>query len=184
MVPAELHCMDSRMTRFSVLLLILLCLWLPMGSMASSAEFVTTPYAEEQKIVFDFYFDDPQKINAALYWVKGLVDPLMAEPYNLSPDDMHIKVVLHGTEVVALAKHNYPQYQKAVQRMRYYAQLGVEFRLCSIAARDYDYALKDLQDFVQLVPSGITELAHWQKEGYVLIAPRIQEKRFAISEIR
>ena len=155
-----------------------------MRSVASSAEFVATPYAEEQKIVFDFYFDDPQKITPALSWLKGLVDPLMAEPYNLSPDDMDIKVILHGTEVVALAKHNYPRYQKAVERMRYYAQLGVEFRLCAITARDYDYVLNDLQDFIQLVPSGIVELAHWQKEGYVLIAPRIQEKQFTIAEIR
>jgi intracellular sulfur oxidation DsrE/DsrF family protein len=155
-----------------------------MRSMASSAEFVATPYAEEQKIVFDFYFDDPQKINSALYWVKGLVDPLLAEPYNLSPDDMDIKVIMHGTEIVALAKHNYPQYQKAVQRMRYYAQLGVEFRICSFAAQDYDYALSDLQDFVQLVPSALAELAHWQNKGYVLIAPRVQEKRFDIAEIR
>lgn len=172
------------MNKASVLLLIFFGVWLPLRGMASSAEFVATPYAEEQKIVFDFYFDDPQKITPALYWLKGLVDPLMAEPYNLSPDDMDIKVILHGTEVVALAKHNYPLYKKAVERMRYYAQLGVEFRLCSIAARDYDYVLADLQDFVQMIPSGIAELAHWQKKGYVLIAPRIQEKRFAIAEIR
>lgn len=166
------------------LLLIFLTAWLPMRGMASSAEFVATPYAEQQKIVFDFYFDDPQKINPALYWLKGLVDPLLAEPYNLSPDDLDIKVILHGTEVVALARHNYPLYQKAVQRMQYYAALGVEFRLCAIAAHDYDYALSDLQDFVQLVPSGIAELAHWQSQGYVLITPNIQDRRFAISEIR
>lgn len=172
------------MNKASVLILILLSVWLPIRGMASSAEFVATPYAEEQKIVFDFYFDEPQKINPALYWLKGLVDPLMAEPYNLSPDDMDIKVIIHGTEVVALAKHNYAQYQKAVQRMRYYAQLGVEFRLCSFTAQEYGYVLKDLQDFVQIVPSGIADLAHWQNEGYVLIAPRVQEKRFTIAEIR
>jgi len=155
-----------------------------MRGMASSAEFVATPYADEQKIVFDFYFDDPKKIESALYWLKGMVDPLMADPYNLAPEDMDIKVVMHGTEIVTLAKHNYPQYQKAVQRMRYYAELGVEFRICALAARDYDYVLSDLQEFVQLVPSALVELAHWQNEGYVLIAPRIQEKRFTIAEIR
>ncbi|HEC18168.1 MAG TPA: hypothetical protein ENI97_02365 [Gammaproteobacteria bacterium] len=165
---------------------LLLCatLLLPQQGWASSAKMVTTPYTDEQKIVFDFYFDEPQKINAALYWLKGLVDPLMAEPYNLAPDDMDIKVILHGTEIVALAKHNYAQYQIAVERMRYYADLGVEFRLCAIAARNYDYAASDLQDFVKLVPSGIAELAHWQSKGYVLIAPNVQEKRYRIDEIR
>ena len=172
------------MRNLRVIFGLLTALLLPAQSFASSAEFVATPYADEQKIVFDFYFDEPQKINPALYWLKGLVDPLMAEPYNLSPDDINIKVILHGTEVVALAKHNYEQYKKAVQRMRYYAALGVEFRLCSITARDYDYVLKDLQDFVQLVPSGIAELAHWQSKGYVLITPKVQERHQTISEIR
>lgn len=171
------------MTGTRRILLILLAL-LPLQGLASSAQFVATPYADEQKIVFDFYFDEPQKINPALYWLKGLVDPLLAEPYNLSPDDIDIKVILHGTEVVALAKHNYPKYKEAVQRMRYYAALGVEFRLCSIAAHDYDYMPKDLQDFVQLVPSGIAELAHWQSKGYVLITPKVQERHQSISEIR
>jgi intracellular sulfur oxidation DsrE/DsrF family protein len=164
--------------------LILLCALLPLRALASSAEFVNTPYAEEQKVVFDFYFDDPQKIDSALYWLKGLVDPLLAPPYNYAPDDINIKVVLHGTEVVTLAKHNYKRYQRAVERMRYYADLGVEFRLCGIAARDYGYQLADLQDFVQVVPSGLAELAHWQEQGYVLIAPRIQAKRYSIDEIR
>ncbi len=165
-------------------LLILLCALLPMRGMASSAEFVVTPYADNQKVVFDFFFDHPQKINSALYWLKGLIEPLLDEPYNLAPDDIDIKVVIHGTEIVTLAKHNYTQYQKAVQRMQYYAQLGVEFRVCSITARSYDYVLSDLQDFVQLVPSGVAELVHWQSQGYVLITPNIQEKRFSISEIR
>ena len=91
-------------------------LLLPAHSFANSAEIVNTPYADQQKIVFDFYFDEPQKINSALYWLKALVDPLIAEPYNLSPDDIEIKVVIHGTEVVSLAKHNYAMYKNAVER--------------------------------------------------------------------
>jgi hypothetical protein len=172
------------MSKLRPFLLLLTALLLPAQSQASSAEFVATPYADEQNIVFDFYFDEPDKINPALYWLKALVDPLMAEPYNLSPDDINIKVIMHGTEVVALAKHNYERYKKAVQRMRYYADLGVEFRLCAMTARDYDYLPKDLQGFVQLIPSGLAELAHWQNQGYVLITPKIQEKRHAIADIR
>lgn len=174
----------QQMTNIQRIFTLFFGLLLSAQSFASSAEIVTTPYADEQNIVFDFYFDEPQKINSALYWLKALVDPLMAEPYNLSPDDINIKVIMHGTEVVALAKHNYPQYKKAVQRMRYYADLGVEFRLCAMTARDYDYLPTDLQDFVQLIPSSIAELAHWQSNGYVLITPKIQEKRFAIADIR
>jgi intracellular sulfur oxidation DsrE/DsrF family protein len=44
--------------------------------------------------------------------------------------------------------------------------------------------VKDFQDFIHVVPNAITELTHWQQEGYALIAPHIYEKRFAIEEIR
>ena len=133
-------------------------------------------------MVFDF--DRPDKINAALYWLKGLINPLMSEPYNYAPDDLNIKVVIHGTERVALARHNYEQYRNAVERMRYYAALGVEFKVCQYAAANYDYNAEDFYDFVQIIPSAIAELAHWQNQGYVMISPRVQEKVFTTSEIR
>ena len=169
------------MTR-SLLICALLIATLP-GSAAASAEFVATPY-KEQKVVFDFYFDDPAKINTALYWLKGLVDPLIAPPYNHALDDLNIKVIIHGTELVTVAKHNYERYRDAVERMRYYADLGVEFKVCQFAAKDYDYSLDDFQDFIQVVPSAIAEMAYWQSQGYVMITPRVQEKRFSIDEIR
>ncbi len=156
-----------------------------MPVLAASAKFVTTPYDDEQKVVFDFYLDDPKKINSALYWIKALIDPLIAAPYNTAPDDIDIKVVMHGTELVTLAKHNYSQYKRAVERMRYYSVLGiVEFKVCNIAANDYGYKLSDFLDFVHVVPSAIAELAHWQNNGYVLITPQIQEKIYSIDEIR
>ncbi len=144
---------------------------------------VDTPY-HPQKVVYDFYFDHPQKINSALYWLRSLINTLGEEPYSFSPEALNIKVVIHGTEIVTVIKKNYPKYKDAVDRMRYYASLGVEFKVCGLAAKDYDYQPKDFQDFIQIVPSAITELAHWQNQGYALIAPNIMEKRFSIEEIR
>jgi hypothetical protein len=60
----------------------------------------------------------------------------------------------------------------------------VEFKVCGLAAHDYGYVREDFLDFVQIVPSAITELAHWQQKGYALITPVVPEKRFAIEEIR
>ncbi|HKJ76047.1 MAG TPA: DsrE family protein, partial [Gammaproteobacteria bacterium] len=68
--------------------------------------------------------------------------------------------------------------------MRYYASLGVEFKVCGLAADDYGYAAEDLQDFVDLVPSAFNELVYWQNQGYALIVPRVQERTFSIEEIR
>lgn len=149
----------------------------------SGGKLVQTPYSE-QKVLFDFYFDDPEKINTALYWIRSLMNPLMDAPYEMAPEFMDIKVLIHGTEIVTLAKKNYSKYKDAVDRMRYYESLGVEFRVCGLAAADYGYRLSDFQDFVRLAPSAMTELAHWQLQGYALITPKIMEKKLSIEEIR
>ena len=144
---------------------------------------VQTPYTE-QKVVFDFYFDNPDKINAALYWIRSLMNPLMDAPYDMAPEFLDIKVVIHGTEIVALARKNHEKYRDAVERMRYYASLGVQFKVCGIAAHDYGYQPDDFYGFVDVVPSAITELAHWQLQGHALITPVVMKKRFSIEEIR
>jgi len=102
----------------------------------------------------------------------------------MAPEFMNIKVVIHGTEIVTVARKNYKKYKDAVERMRYYASLGVEFKVCGIAAHDYGYAVADFQEFIEVVPSAINELAHWQLEGYALITPTVMEKKFTIEEIR
>ena len=147
------------------------------------ARVVETPY-EEPKVVFDFYFDEPQKIGPALYWIRSLTQPLLDEPYGMAPEFMDLKVVLHGTEIVTVAKKNYDQYADAVQRMRYYHSLGVEFKVCGLAADDYGYTAADLQPFIEVVPSAITELAHWQQQGYALITPTVMTRRHSIEDIR
>jgi intracellular sulfur oxidation DsrE/DsrF family protein len=144
---------------------------------------VQTPYTE-QKVVFDFYFDNPEKINSALYWIRSLMNPLLDAPYDMSPEQLDIKVVVHGTEIVALARKNQEKYRDAVDRMRYYASLGVQFKVCGIAAQDYGYPADAFHEFVDVVPSAITELAHWQLQGYALITPVVMQKNFSIEEIR
>ena len=165
----------------TLILALLLCL--PLGRAAAQAEFVQTPY-KEPHVVFDFYFDEPQKINSALYWIRSLITPLMESPYDMAPEFMDIKVIIHGTEIVTVARHNYEKYRDAVERMRYYAALGVEFRVCGLAAHDYGYKPDDFYDFIKIAPSAITELVHWQQQGYSVIAPNIMAKKYTIDEIR
>jgi len=108
----------------------------------------------------------------------------MEAPYNYSPEDLNIVVVIHGNEIVTVAKKNEAQYQDAVDRMRYYANLGVKFKVCGQAAADFGYRLEDFQDFIEVVPNAITELAYWQQQGYALIVPKILEKTIDIESIR
>ena len=164
-------------------LIAILLLVLSFVCLADEARRVQTPYAEP-KVVYDFYFDEPAKINSALYWIRSLMNPLGDEPYNYAPEFMEIVVVIHGTEIVTVAKNNYEKYRDAVERMRYYALLGVNFRVCGLAAADYGYLDKDFYEFIEVAPSAITELSHWQQQGYSLITPVVMEKKYAIEDIR
>jgi len=165
-------------------LTLLTLLWLGVLVPAQAAgKWVDTPYVPA-RVVFEFYLDNPIKINSALYWVRSLMNPLLDAPYNYSPEDLKIVVVIHGTEIVTVAKKNEAKYQEAVDRMRYYADLGVSFRVCNLAAEDYGYSLQDFQDFIEVVPNGITELAHWQQQGFALIVPQVLDKTIDIESIR
>lgn len=171
--------MSGSLLRASLLVFVL-----AFGVNSHAAELVQTPYSGEQKVLFDIYLDDPRKMGSALYWIRAFANPLTEEPYGYAMDFMDIKVVVHGTEIVTLVSKNYERYRDVVERIKYYAEFGVEFRICAIAAQDYGYVAEDFPDFVKIVPSAITELAHWQQQGYGLITPKIMEKRFSIEEIR
>lgn len=172
------------MKRVIALALLVACTLAPVYTAAEeTSRIVQTPYSE-QKVVFDFYFDNPEKINTALYWVRSLINPLMDSPYDMAPEFLSLKVVIHGMEIVTVARKNYAKYKDAVERMRYYASLGVEFKVCGLAAQDYDYDTDAFHEFIDVVPSAITELAHWQLQGYALITPTVMDKIYSIEEIR
>ena len=149
----------------------------------AQARFVQTPY-QNPKAMVDIYLDDPQKLGSALYWLRSLVNPLTEEPYSMFQEDMSIIVLMHGTEIVTLARKNEARYEEVVQRMRYYANLGIKFKVCGLALKDYQYSANDLQNFVEVTPSAITELVHWQNRGYALITATVNEKKFSIESIR
>jgi intracellular sulfur oxidation DsrE/DsrF family protein len=79
-------------------------------------------------------------------------------PYSLFPEDMSIIVLLHGTELVTVARKNEAKYEELVQRMRYYASQGVKFKVCGLALQDYGYTDADMQPFIEITPSAMTEL--------------------------
>ncbi len=53
-----------------------------------------------------------------------------------------------------------------------------------MAMDDYGYSAADLQDFVLVTPSALTELAHWQQQGYALIRPLVFTRTRSIEDIR
>lgn len=149
----------------------------------AQARFVQTPYKNPKALV-DVYLDDPRKLSSALYWLRALVNPLTESPYSMFPEDISVIVLMHGTEIVTLARKNEARYQEVVQRMRYYASMGVKFKVCGLALQDFQYTANDLYDFVEVTPSAITELMHWQNQGYALISATVNDKKFSNDEIR
>ena len=149
----------------------------------AQATFVQTPY-KNPKVLFDFYLDNPAKMGAALYWLRSFVNPLLEAPYSFFNDDMSVIVLLHGTELVTVAKKNEAKYEEVVQRMRYYAGQGVKFKVCGLALKDFGYTLADMQPFIEVTPSAMTELVHWQNQGYGLITPVVTDKKLSVEEIR
>lgn len=180
-----IHKLSAQITLIGSLMLIVAsaCVPLQRAQAAGGATIVNTPY-EAQKAVFEFYFDHPQKVAIGLNWLRGMYKILNQEPYGIPPDFLDVKVVLHGTEIVTLAKKNYAKYHEVVERMRYYTEFGVEFRICAVSASQYGYEPEDFYDFVQIVPNAVTELIHWQSRGYSLIIPQAVEKQKTIEELR
>lgn len=166
-------------------LALLCCVALPAWQLPAHAQasFVQTPY-ESPKALVDVYLDHPAKMGAALYWLRSLVNPLVEAPYSMLPEDMHIIVLLHGTELVTVAKKNAAQYEDVVQRMRYYASQGVKFKVCGLALKDFGYQMADMQPFIEVTPSAMSELVHWQNRGYALITPVVTDKKVATEAIR
>lgn len=92
--------------------------------------------------------------------------------------------MLHGTELVSVARKNEEKYREVVDRMRYYADIGIEFRVCALALHDYGYGLDDLQDFIRVVPSAPVERVYWQNQGYAVVRPMILDKKFNLEDLR
>lgn len=165
-----------------------LLLALSLGVLGSSAvhaqaKRVQTPYANP-KVLVDVYLDHPAKMSTALYWLRSLVNPLTEAPYSMFAEDLNIIVLLHGTEIVTVARKNEEKYEDVVKRMRYYAGMGVKFKICGLGMQDYGYVPEDLQPFIEVTPSAMTELVHWQNRGYALITPQVVDKRLSIGDIR
>lgn len=183
MTPPHRLTTALRASLTTTLLALALGLSGPATLAQAQARWVQTPY-ENPKALVDVYLDHPDKMGAALHWLRSLVNPLVEAPYSLLPEDMDIIVLLHGTELVTVAKQNEDKYESVVQRMRYYADQGVKFKVCGLALQDFGYTLADMQDFVEVTPSAMTELVHWQNQGYGLITPVVTDKRFSIEDIR
>ncbi len=142
------------------------------------AKLVQTPYQKPFRVVYELFLDHPEKLRPALGWISNVVFVLTNPPYNFSLEDIDIVVVSHGRELPVFAVKNREKYKDVVERIESLSMYGVKFKVCKMAAEQlYGLSEKDFYPFVELVPSAITEIAHWQQLGYGLVIPQVFEVR-------
>ena len=160
--------------------MLLLCAWvIPFSPGYAGATIVETPY-QEQKVVIDFFLDHPDKLGAGLYWLRAIFQTLNAEPYGIAPDFIDAKVVIHGTEIVALAKKNYAKYKEVVERMRYYTEFArAGDGLAAVALRTDDAK----GAYSELLWAGFAPSDPMDFSRPVRLSDGVRDARFRITQI-
>ncbi|MCX8164457.1 MAG: DsrE family protein [Aquificaceae bacterium] len=139
---------------------------------------VQTPYQKPFKVVYELFLDHPEKLRPAIGWISNVVYVLTNPPYSFSPEDLEIVVVSHGRELSVFVAKNRKDFADMVDRLESLSMYGVKFKVCKIAAEQiYGLSERDFYPFVELVPSAITEIIHWQMQGYALMIPQVFEIR-------
>ena len=130
----------------------------------------------KQKVVYHINYDDPKHEAAALRNVQNHINAVGAEKLDL-------KIVLHGDGLALLL---YPDSKDQTKmkmanatdemqaRIAGLKQQGIQFQVCAntLTGRNID-ARQHLYDVaeVDIVPSGVAQLAILQSQGYAYIKP-------------
>ncbi len=131
----------------------------------------------KQKVVYHINYDNPKKQTGALRNIQNHINAVGAE-------NLDLKVVLHGNGLALLvvpeSLEKLPKFKHANADQNMAARIdglknqGVAFNVCAntVKGRGVDME-NDLYDVEQadIVPSGVAELAHLQKQGYTYIKP-------------
>ena len=160
----------NKLTRFLTAMLV------ATGLMAGSVTTVVADYGK-QKVVYHINYDNPKKQAGALRNIQNHINAVGAE-------NLDLKVVLHGNGLALLlepdALSRVPKFKNANATDDMTAKIaglkdqGVAFSVCNntINGRkvNMDTDLYDV-DKADIVPSGVSERAKLQADGYTYIKP-------------
>lgn len=134
-------------------------------------------YQKPFKVLFHIFLDKPEKFRPALGWISNVFQVLTNPPYEFSPEDIKIVVVSQGREIPFFTLKSRMEHPDVYERLESLSLYGVKFKVCRIAAEQlYGLSDRDFYPFVELVPSAIVEIAHWQQEGYALVIPMLFDR--------
>lgn len=148
----------------------------------STLVFVATPAQAsdrygKQKVVYHINYDNPNRQRGALINIQNHINAVGKE-------NLDLKIVMHGNGLsLILEPDSLPKLKKfkhanadinMTARIDNLKSQGVQFQVCANTLRGRGVDLKnDLYDASDddVVPSGVAELAHLQKQGYAYIRP-------------
>lgn len=131
----------------------------------------------KQKVVYHINYDDPKKQKGALRNIQNHINAVGAE-------NLDLRVVMHGNglslvlEPDALPTH--PKFKHANANPTQQAAIanlkgqGIKFAVCANTVKGKNVNINDdLYDVdkADIVPSGVAEIAHLQKNGYAYVKP-------------
>ena len=143
---------------------------------AGTAMAVTDSYSN-QKVVYHVNYDDVKKQSGTLRNIQNHLNAL-------GPDNIKLKVVMHGNGLSMLLKpealKNVPKFKAAnansdmQQKIDTLKLQGVEFAVCANTVKGRNVNIdQDLYNVNQtdIVPSGVAELASLQQQGFTYLRP-------------
>ena len=119
----------------------------------------------KQKVVYHVNFDDPKKQKGAMRNIQNHINAVGGE-------NLDLRVVMHGNGLSLLMRANEDQnFESSVANLK---SQGIGFKVCGNTLKgrkiSYEDDLYDV-DEVDIVPSGVAEIAHLQGQGYSYVKP-------------
>ena len=131
----------------------------------------------KQKVVYHINYDNPKKQKGALRNIQNHINAVGAE-------NLDLRVVMHGNGVAMVLEPEalaaVPKFKHANADMNQQAAIanlkgqGIKFAVCANTLKGRNVNMNDhLYDVskADIVPSGVAELAHLQKQGFAYVKP-------------
>jgi len=118
---------------------------------------------------FGVVFEIIEDSSSALKWAIPKIEKLSKRLRDRFPD-IGIAVVSHGRELFGLTTKNqakYPAMHNQVKSL--VTKQGIPIHICGTYASWYQKAEKDFPDYIDVAPSGPTEISNYEEMGYELI---------------
>lgn len=152
------------MRHLSAGILVALLFLAPVTAMANDVETVLQS-TRPAGVVFEIIGSDPAMLETSLPQLKRDMERLRS-----AFPDLPVAVVSHGREQFALTRSNLSRYSKSHSLVKQLVnQKQITFHVCGTHASWYNVSAEDFPEYVDVSPTGPTQINDYEELGYTLI---------------